>query len=155
MHPEPSMAQNQVLERKPAELDYKLVFDLMPGMCLVLDPSFKIVAQNAEHAHATLTVGRDVIGRGVFEVFPDNPNNPNANGVSALRQSLLNVLRTRAADVMPIIRYDIQPPMGAYEVRYWAVINSPIIGNDGFVQWIINRADDVTHLVERSQQQTH
>jgi hypothetical protein len=33
--------------------DFALVFDKMPGLCLVLDPSFTIVAQNEEHARAT------------------------------------------------------------------------------------------------------
>jgi hypothetical protein len=146
---------SQALDTQPAELDYKLVFDLMPGMCLVLDPSFTIIAQNAEHAHASMTLGKKVIGRNVFEVFPDNPDNERAHGQSALLESLQKVLRTRMPDVMPVIRYDVQPVGGVYEERYWAVINTPIIGRDGFVQWIINRADDVTHLVERSRQGAH
>jgi hypothetical protein len=28
------------------------------------------------------------------------------------------------------------------------VTNSPILGEDGYVRWIINRAEDVTELVE-------
>jgi PAS domain-containing protein len=114
----------------------------------ILDTSFNIVAQNAEHAEATLTTGQDVVGRWLFEVFPDNPNDKNVNGVSAVRQSLLNVLKTCKTDVMPIVRYDVQPEGGAYQTRYWAITNTPILGEDGFVQWIINRAEDVTELVE-------
>ena len=149
------MADSQVLEKKSTELDYKLVFDLMPGMCLVLDPSFRIVAQNADHAYATLSVGKNVVGKGLFEIFPDNPGDSSANGVSAVRQSLLNVLKTREPDVMPIVRYDVKPPMGGYEIKYWAITNTPILGSDGFVQWIINRADDVTELVELRMKSTH
>ena len=132
----------------PIEPDYKLVFSLMPGMCLILDTSFNIVAQNAEHAEATLTSGSDIVGRWLFEVFPDNPDNKSANGVSAVRQSLLNVLETRKPDVMPIVRYDVQPEQGPYQTRYWAITNTPILGEDGYVRWIINRAEDVSELVE-------
>jgi len=33
---------------RPADsLDYELVFNQMPGLCLMLDPGFKIVAQTA------------------------------------------------------------------------------------------------------------
>src|SRR6202012_1284431 len=92
---------------KSASLDFALIFDQMPGMCLVLDTSFRILAQNAEHARATLSVAKNVVGRNLFEVFPDNPNDPNADGVSDVRRSLLEVLRTRAPHVMPLIRYDV------------------------------------------------
>ena len=142
------MADEQALLNRPEQLDFKLVFDAMPGMCLVLDPGFRILAQNAEHARATLTSSKDVIGRGLFEVFPDNPDDSGAHGVSVVRQSLLTVLKTRASDVMPIIRYDVQPEMGKFQTRYWAIVNTPILGADGYVRWIINRADDVTALVE-------
>lgn len=130
------------------QLDYKLVFDLMPGMCLVLDPSFRIVAQNVAHADATLTRGKDVVGRHLFEVFPDNPGDSAVDGVSAVRRSLLNVLKTKQPDQMAIVRYDIEPPHGGkFETRYWQITNTPILGADGYVCWIINRAEDVTGLV--------
>jgi len=145
------MVQEQAVFEKLPEIDFKLIFDHMPGMCLILDSKFKILAQNEEHARATLTIQANVIGRDLFEVFPDNPNDSAVDGVSAVRQSLLAVLKTRAADVMPIVRYDVQPPAGPFQKRYWAIRNIPILGPDGFVRWIINRADDVTDYVERSQ----
>lgn len=138
--------ESAVPGRKP---DFEQVFALTPGMCLILDPSFNIVAQNEAHAKATLTTGADVVGRWLFEVFPDNPNNRNVDGVSAVRQSLLNVLKTRQPDVMPLVRYDVQPEEGgAFLPRYWAITNTPILGEDGYVRWIVNRAEDVTELVE-------
>ena len=127
-------------------LDYQLVFRHMPGMCLVLDPAFIIVAQNEEHAKLTLSTDKQVVGRSLFEVFPDNPNDSNADGVSAVRQSLLKVLKTRAPDIMPVIRYDVQPDFGAFQERYWAITNTPILDAQGYVRWIINRADEVTEL---------
>src|SRR6185295_14478347 len=134
-----------------ASPDFRQVFDLTPGMCLILDTAFKIIAQNTEHAKATLTTSRDIIGRGLFEVFPNNPNDSGADGVSAVRRSLLNVLKTRQTDVMPIVRYDVQPEIGRYQTRYWEITNTPMLGEDGYVRWIINRAQDVTALVELGQ----
>jgi hypothetical protein len=49
---------------------------------------------------------------------------------------------------MPIVPYDVQPELGGFEVRYWAIRNIPILGDDGFVRWIINRAEDVAELVQ-------
>ena len=129
-------------------VDFELVFHMLPGLCLLLDPAFIILAQNAEHARASLTEGKEVVGKHLFAVFPDNPNHSAAEGVSALRASLLTVLKTRQPDAMPLIRYDVKGARGPYQQRWWQVTNSPILGPDGYVQWIINRAEDVTELVE-------
>lgn len=137
------------VSRQREPLNFQQVFDQMPGMCLVLDPAFIIVAQNREHARATLTTDKPVVGRFLFDVFPDNPNNSSAVGVAAVRQSLMYVLKNRETDIMPVVRYDIQPPTGSYQTRYWKIVNAPILGPDGYVQWIINRADDVTDIIER------
>jgi len=118
---------------RPRQLDYKLVFDLMPGMCLVLDPAFRIIAQNREHAETTLSTAKNVIGRGLFEVFPDNPGDSGAYGVGAVRQSLLTVLKSCQTDVMPTIQYDVQPLSGKFRPKFWSITNTPILGADGYV----------------------
>ena len=132
---------------KPAEVpDFELVFHKMPGLCLVLDPGFTIVAQNEEHARSTKT---QVVGQMVFAAFPDNPEDSGASGVARLRDSLLKVLKTRETDQLPLLRYDVKPPMGPYETRYWSVTNTPILGEDGYVRWILVRAEEVTELVRQ------
>ena len=134
--------------RPKGQVDFELVFHMLPGMCLVLDPAFTILAQNEAHARATLTADRNVVGQNLFAAFPDNPNHSAADGVSDVRASLLKVLKTREPDAMPLIRYDVQPARGAFQTRWWQITNTPILGADGYVQWIINRAEDVTELVE-------
>jgi PAS domain-containing protein len=134
---------------RPARLDYELVFNLMPGMCLVLDRDLTIVAQNFEHAMVSLSLAKDVVGKNVFEAFPENPE---AGGMSAVRASWQKVLKTREADVMPVTRYDVKDERGPYQVRWWAITNTPILGEDGAVRWIIHRAEDVTELYELRQQ---
>ena len=132
---------------RPAELpDFELVFQKMPGLCLILDPKFVIVAQNEEHARATQT---DVVGQMVFAAFPDNPDHSGASGVARIRDSLLKVLKTREADALPTLRYDVKRPVGPFEPRYWSVTNVPILGEDGYVRWILIRAEEVTAMVEQ------
>ena len=86
----------------------------------------------------------------MFEVFPDNPNDSGADGLSGLRASLTRVMKTREADVMPVLKYAIQRRHsdGTYEDRYWRVTNTPVIGPDGFVKLIINVAEDVTEWMQ-------
>jgi PAS domain-containing protein len=129
-------------------VDFELVFHMLPGMTLVLDPSFVILAQNAEHARATLSEGKNVVGQNLFAVFPDNPDHSAADGVATVQASLLKVLKTRQPDAMPPIRYDVKPARGPFQTRWWQITNTPILGDDGYVRWIINRAEDVTEMVE-------
>ena len=132
----------------PDEFDYKAVFDNTPSLIFVVDPGFKIVPQNRAHAVATLSTGKEIVGKHLFEAFPDNPGHSAAHGTSELRASLLRVLKTRQPDQMPIVRYDVQGASGPFHARWWQVVNTPILGEDGYVKWIIHRAEDVTEIVE-------
>jgi PAS domain-containing protein len=140
------MMDAETAPRRSVKIDFRKVFDQTPGMCLILDTSFNIIAQNAEHARATLTTSKNVVGRWLFEVFPDRDDS-RATGVSLVRQSLVNVLATRRTDVMPVVRFDVQSKRGDYETRYWAITNTPVLGPDGYVTCITNRAQDVTEHV--------
>ena len=58
--------------------------------------------------------------RALFEVFPDNPDDPQATGTRNLRASLERVLRDRVADAMAVQKYDIPRPAaegGGFEER--------------------------------------
>ncbi|KAB2866712.1 MAG: PAS domain-containing protein, partial [Bauldia sp.] len=47
-------------------------------------------------------------------------------------------------------KYDIKRPAsegGGFEERYWSPLNTPVLGTDGSVAWIIHRVEDVTPLV--------
>lgn len=137
-------------KRSYSEPDYRVLFDRLPAVCLVLDGSFTIIAQNEAHRRATHTRREEVIGRHLFEVFPDNPNDLSAEGLSTFRASLLRVLKTRAPDRLRRLKYDIEnrrPGAAGYEERYWDILNIPILGDDGYVKWILNTATDVTEMV--------
>jgi light-regulated signal transduction histidine kinase (bacteriophytochrome) len=97
-----------------------------------------------------MTRREHILGRNIFEVFPDNPADPHADGVRKLRASLERVLQSRAADVMPVQKYDIRRPEsegGGFEERYWSPLNSPAFGGKGELAYIIHRVEDVTEFV--------
>lgn len=127
--------------------DFKTLFERAPGLYLVLTPAFKIVAVSDAYAKATMTKREEIVGRALFEVFPDNPDDMRADGVSNLRDSLLNAMRTRIPDKMAIQKYDIRRPDGEFELRYWSPLNTPVLGEDGYVRWIIHQVEDVTELM--------
>jgi len=90
--------------------DLRLIFDSSPDMYLVLTPDFRIVAASNTYLRATMTKRDEVLGRGIFEVFPDNPDDLNATGVRNLTASLNRVVEGRVSDAMPVQKYDIRRP---------------------------------------------
>ncbi|HTF05572.1 MAG TPA: ATP-binding protein, partial [Bacteroidia bacterium] len=96
------------------------------------------------------TKREEIVGRGLFDVFPDNPDDPDADGTSNLRQSLKNVIKKKMPDKMQLQKYDIPKPAedgGGFEVRYWDPVNSPVLDQENKVTAIIHRVDDVTEFV--------
>lgn len=122
-----------------------------PDLYLILNPQFDIVEVSDAYLHATMVKREDILGRGIFEVFPDNPNDPSATGVKNLRASLERVLKEKIADTMAVQKYDIRRPLeegGDFEERYWSPINSPVLGKDNQVKYIIHRVEDVTKFIQ-------
>lgn len=130
--------------------EYQRLFDSSPTPYLVLAPDFTMVAANAARLRVTNTRREDIIGRPLFDVFPDNPEDPGATGVSNLRASLQRVLATRAPDAMPTQQYDIRRTAeqgGGFEERYWSPVNWPLLDDHGNVAYIVHQVEDVTDFV--------
>ena len=137
--------------------DFQTLFESAPGLYLVLTPALTIVAVSDAYLNATMTKREEILGRGLFEVFPDNPDDPTATGVRNLRASLDRVLANRVPDAMDVQKYDIRRPEsegGGFEERYWSPVNSPILGADGKVDYIIHRVEDVTDFIRLKQEES-
>lgn len=133
-----------------SQVDFRAVFEQSASRQLLLDTSLTIVAVTDSYLEVTMTKREAIVGRYLFEVFPDNPDFGHADGVTQLRQSLFKVIKGRAPHEMAIQRYDIPRPQdqgGGFEERYWQPRNWPILGADGLVEWIVHQAEDVTDLV--------
>lgn len=130
--------------------DFRTLFESAPGLYLVLTPGFNVVAASDVYLKATMTKREQVLGRGIFEVFPDNPDDPNADGVKNLRASLNRVLQDLASNPMPVQKYDVRRPDsegGGFEERYWSPVNSPVFGSNGELVYIIHCVEDVTEFM--------
>ena len=97
------------------ELDFQAWFEASPDVLLVLlpdSPRFTMVGATRARLRATMKTREQTIGRGLFEVFPDNPADGSATGVGNLRASLERVLSSREPDTMAVQKYDIPGPNG-------------------------------------------
>lgn len=116
---------------------------------LILDPraGLHVVDINDAYAQSTMTNRASVAGERLFEVFPDNPDDLYANGVSNLYTSLMTAAVTGRRQVMPIQRYDIRDSGGKFVVRFWRPINTPLLDDKGRLVYLLRQVEDVTQDV--------
>jgi signal transduction histidine kinase len=138
-------------EAFPSGVDFRVLFESAPSPYLVLKPDLSIVAVSDAYLRATMTTRKEILGRGIFDVFPDNPDDPKADGVRNLRASLERVLKSGVPDTMAVQKYDIRRPEsggGGFEERFWSPVNTPVFDADRTLLYIIHRVEDVTDFVQ-------
>ncbi len=132
-------------------VDYKQIFNSLPGVYLVLlpdSPDFTIAEMNESRLQVTMG-NRSSIGKPLFDVYTDDPDNPFATGVSNLRKSLETVLLTKQPNRMDIQRYDIlNPHTNQFEIKYWKPLNIPVHDEQNNIRYIIHIVEDITEKLE-------
>jgi serine phosphatase RsbU (regulator of sigma subunit) len=133
-----------------ADLDYASLFAATPSPYLIIDPDLVIVEVNQAYLAATARTRAELLGKHIFVAFPDNPADPDADGVRNLNASLQRVLALRKQDTMALQKYDIPIPgrPEAFEERWWSPVNTPVLDPEGQVELIIHRVEDVTPFLQ-------
>jgi signal transduction histidine kinase len=150
----PAVPATDTSDARP--VDYQALFEALPQKYLVIDPDLVIVAVSDSYLQATLTERKAMVGRPLFEVFPDNPDDPATAGARNLKASLTRVLRERTRDTMSVQKYDIPRPEsvgGGFEERFWSVANSPVLAADGSLVSIVHAVEDVTEYIRRKHEE--
>lgn len=130
-------------------IDYEAVFQGLPGMVALLTPELVYADANEDFQRLSGRSRAELVGRYIFDVFPDNPNDPAATGMRDVRASMLRVVATGERDTMALQRYDVEDASspGHWEERYWSPINAPVFGPDGEVAFVAHRVEEVTELI--------
>lgn len=128
-------------------MDYRRIFENLPGMFLLLEPDLTIAGASDAYLRVAFATRESLVGKLLFEAFPDNPADPAADGVSILRSSLARVLATGEPDTMPLQKYDVEDANGVWVERYWHPSNTPILDGAANVELIVHRVEDATELV--------
>ncbi|WP_307825211.1 SpoIIE family protein phosphatase [Streptomyces sp. M2CJ-2] len=131
-----------------SRIDYRALFAVACSPSLVLDPELVIVEVNEAYLRATGRTREELSGRYFFDAHPENPADPDADGVHNLQASLRRVLRSKEPDTMAVQKYDIPVSghPGGFREKWWSPINTPVLGADGEVQWILHRVEDMTEF---------
>ncbi|MGV9245414.1 SpoIIE family protein phosphatase [Streptomyces sp. NPDC003710] len=131
------------------QINYTAVFTALPSPCLVLGTDLVIADANPAFCEVTGRAQAELVGQYLFDAFPDNPADPEADGAVTLKASLHRVLSSGQTDHMALQKYDIPVPGNpeVFKERWWTAINVPVLGPDGKVAWIIHRSEDMTDVV--------
>ncbi|HSX96620.1 MAG TPA: SpoIIE family protein phosphatase [Streptomyces sp.] len=134
--------------REP-HIDYAEVFRALPGMVALLTPDLVYVDANDDFLRLAGRSREQLLGRYIFDVFPENPNEPAAAGMRETRESMLRAVLTGERDTMALLRYDIEDAQhpGSWQEHYWSPVNAPVLGPDGKVALIVHRVEEVTELI--------
>lgn len=127
--------------------DYRSIIRSAPDLYLIISPELKIVDASDAYLNATMVSREDILGRYLFDVFPDN--DPSTTGSNNLKRSIQAVLVNKVPNAMAVQKYDIRRPLsegGEFEVRYWSPLNSPVLNEHNEVEYIIHRVEDVTEI---------
>ena len=134
----------------PASLALLPVFNVLPGAFLLLTPDLVIEAASDTYLAVSLLPREQLLGRPLFELFPDNPATPEVHGARNLRASFDRVLATGQPHEMAQQRYDMPDPTvpGRFLERYWLASNSAVLDGAGQVQHLLHAVVDVTSQVQ-------
>ncbi|WP_255696719.1 sensor histidine kinase [Aurantimonas sp. HBX-1] len=125
--------------------DFQRIFEVLPTPYMVLDRELRYVAVNRAYADVVLRSQEELVGHQLFALFPDD-----GESGRRLRASFEQVLATGEPDTIAFIPYDIPLPEergGGVEKRYWTATHTPILGEGGQVDYIVQNTIDVTDIV--------
>lgn len=135
---------------EPSDPAFRAMFHATPAPMLLLaadPPRFTMVQVNPAHARAFRTTAEALIGHGLFEVFPADPDPVTAAFIATIRGSMERVMATGAPDQISEQPYAVVGADGGTEERYWGSIQTPIRDAAGQITHILSNAYDVTASV--------
>jgi PAS domain-containing protein len=133
------------------EVDFAQVFRHLPTPAVVLTPDFCVAEVSQAYLHVAGRTREELLGRYVFDAFPDDPSDPGASGVRDLTESLRRVLATGEPDALAFQPYDVAVPgrPGVFARRFFCPVNAPVFGADGRVVLIVQLVEEITDRVRR------
>ncbi|TGE28146.1 sensor histidine kinase [Hymenobacter metallicola] len=124
--------------------------ETVPDSYIVVSPELIILTASNAYLADTLTQREQLVGRYLFDVFPDNPAAPEANAVRNWRASLERVIATGQPHQMDQQHYDVPDPErpGHFVERHWQPLNTPVFDSQGRLHYIIHSSVNITEEVQ-------
>jgi hypothetical protein len=112
---------------------------------LLLDCNLRIRTANTAYERVAFRQHDELFGQFLFDAFPDDPNDPQANGTANLATSLETAMRSGRTHNMWIQRYDIRDPdtPDKFVPKVWSPNNSPLFDH-GELLGVVHRVEEIS-----------
>ncbi|MDO9016283.1 MAG: PAS domain-containing protein [Deltaproteobacteria bacterium] len=137
-----------------SHVDYQGLFEVSPNAYMVVDRDLRYVAANATYLRETGSRLDQLLGRYLFDLFPNDPDDPNNDSARMLQRSLERVLETGERDHLAVIPYRVPKEVDGQLVtaeRHWSATHSPVLDAAGRVAFVLQHTVDVTELGARGE----
>ena len=125
-------------------INFEALFNASPNPYVLLNPSLVIMGMNDAYLRVTMRRREELVGRGMFEAFPSDPD---SESYKQLRASFDRVIQEKVTDHLPLIEYAIPLPDGqGFEERFWSATHTPLFNEAGELISILQHTVDVTEL---------
>jgi PAS domain S-box-containing protein len=136
---------------------YKDIFNSTSATILVMRidaPLYTILDANDAYLEATNSTREALVGKSVFAAFPANPTDEVSKNIERTIFSFEQAINSKRPHTMSNYRYDIPiPGTDEFEERYWTTTNTPILNENGEVQYFIHSPQNVTELNKLAQRE--
>ncbi|MFN2425617.1 MAG: PAS domain S-box protein [Candidatus Binatia bacterium] len=132
--------------------DYRALFHGAPALYVVIDRDMRVLAATDAYLRTAMLTRDEIVGRNLFDVFPNPPDEPDGDGIPNVRASIERTFDTGAVDAMAVQHHPIRRPEsqgGGFEERHWSLVHHPVRDDAGTVVAVIHRVEDVTELLLR------
>lgn len=129
--------------------DYRALFRATPYPYLVMAPDLTIVGASGAYLRSVKRTEEELIGRYIFDAFPENMDNRGATDVGEVKSSLLRALAKGEPDTTAFVRYSIPVATASgtvFEERYWSTVHTPVLNDEGIPILVVQSPVDVTEL---------
>lgn len=131
-----------------ADVPFRLLFETLPGRVVVVRPEapgYPVVAVTDRYLESVHKSREELVGKGLFDVFPDGPDEAHRQTIQRLRDSFARIVATGESDrISTALRYDVE----ATRERHWSLNSKPVLDPaSGAVLYILHEVEDVTDHV--------
>lgn len=138
-------------------IDFEALFRASPYPYLVMDTDLTVLDANKAYLQTTGTTRESIVGRYVFDAFPENSEAPESTHIAEIKDSLEKAIATGKPDTAGFLRYTLQvthphnemdseKPKPDLERQYWQAIATPIQDRNGKTNLVIQHPAGVTDM---------
>lgn len=135
---------------------FRSSFEASPIGQVLLAPTdqLELLAVNDAFLASASRSRADLLGRALFDVFPNDPADPDGQNAQTLARSIARAIETGQSQVMEAQRYPIEMHKDGrswFEDMYWSATNTPVYDASGVLLCILHTTIDITQRVRSEQ----